>query len=312
MLGFEICKLSLRLQTVLFMRIALPAAGLHWSLSAAPFPLPTLAALLQLRQGSRMLLSQRENCPSPWKSSGSTLGLAWLGISRSWNGSAAAPAGNSRALPSPVRSPLQVLWAGLYKMCYHPEQPWPSLSWGWERCTADWPHSCLQHWAPEKPCAGLWWSTTSWATQQMIPWAFTERGNGGTAKVPRSGFVPLGNAGGQQPAFLDESVGWTGPAPDLSLVFARIYKTRLTCSPAGRSQEEPSWEESKGDTALTQCHMLQHKQQTQGACHSVQEIVGQSPEGCMDTRRHPWIHPDIHGYSKTSISLTLSPWLSVT
>lgn len=69
------------------MIIALPAAGLHCSFLEAPFPLPTLASLLQLRHswhGSRMLLLHRGNCSNSWKSSVSILVVAWLEIIRSW------------------------------------------------------------------------------------------------------------------------------------------------------------------------------------------------------------------------------------
>lgn len=144
------------------MIIALPAAGLHCSFLEAPFPLPTLASLLQLRHswhGSRMLLLHRGNCSNSWKSSVSILVVAWLEIIRSWWMAllklTQGIAEHCPALWGPLAGAVKQCWT----KCSAPISPSARLN-SWEQMHHVWHHFCLQHWGPEKAQPGLWWSIT--------------------------------------------------------------------------------------------------------------------------------------------------------
>lgn len=212
MLGFEICKLSLR-----FMDDSLcdNCFASHWPallfirspLSPAHLSSPGTAQTRSWHD-RRMLELHRHNCSNSWQSS------------------------------------LSILVVGCYHSNQSLAQPEPGLGADASVCSTGDQRNPVMVSDGAQPL----WVTQGKGTEQMILYAFTERGNGGTAKVLRSGFVT---------AFLREAVGWMGPAPAFSLVFARIYKTRLTCLSAERSQKESWWKQTKGDTALTQCHMIQ-------------------------------------------------------
>lgn len=181
---------------ILFVIIALPAAGLYCSLLEAPFALPILAALLQLRHAADTAAECwcYTEMIAPIHGNHQSAFWWWLG----WR--MALPKFTwGAAEPCPALQGEEPLAGAVEQCCTKCVttriSASPSLNSGWGQV----PNGAT---APLSALLGaretLWWSVVKhslWESQQMIPHAFTGGGNGGTTKVPRSAFVTICIAG---------------------------------------------------------------------------------------------------------------------